>query len=178
MSKSKNYIFIGLKIIAWFIFVGLCIEAGALIVNFVISLYKPEIVKNLYEKLDLSMVYNESKWVYYGIYSFIISMSVFKALLFYYVIKLTMVLNLSNPFIQGVADQIRGISQLTLSIGIISYVGRQVLKNNERYGLDMATIEKFWADSEAFILMSAIIYVIATIFARGVELQNENELTV
>ena len=178
MSTYKNYIFIGLKVIAWIIFVGLCIEAGALVVNFVMSIFNPAIVKNLYEKLDLSDVYQKSTWVYYGIYSFIIALAVLKCLLFYYVIKLTMVLNLANPFVQTVADLIRDISQLTFSIGIISYIGQQIVKSHEHKGMIIHGIDRFWADSEAFILMAAVVYVIATIFARGVELQNENEYTI
>lgn len=54
MSKRNNYVFIGLQIVAWVIFVGLCIEAGALLVNFIYSLYKPDIIQNLYQKMDLS----------------------------------------------------------------------------------------------------------------------------
>ena len=53
MTKRNNLVFIGLQIVSWIIFVGLCIEAGALIVNFVYSLFKPEIVHNLYQKLDI-----------------------------------------------------------------------------------------------------------------------------
>ena len=52
MSKTNNFVFWGLYIVAWLIFVGLSIEAGGLIVNFFFSLYKPEFVQNLYEKLD------------------------------------------------------------------------------------------------------------------------------
>ena len=88
MSKKTNYLFIGLHIVAWVIFVGLCIEAGALIVNFIFSLFKPEIVHNLYQKLDLSDLYSRSKWSYYCMYSFIMVISVLKAYLFYIVIKL------------------------------------------------------------------------------------------
>ena len=39
-------------------------------------------------------------------------------------------------------------------------------------------LNQFWADSQAFILMAAVIYIIATIFKKGVEIQNENDLTV
>ena len=35
MSKRNNFVFKGLHIVAWIIFVGLCIEAGGLLVNFV-----------------------------------------------------------------------------------------------------------------------------------------------
>ena len=88
MSKTNNFVFTGLHIVAWVIFVGLCIEAGALIVNFIFSLYKPEIVQNLYQKLDLSEMYDRNKWAFYGIYSFILTISILKAVLFYIVILL------------------------------------------------------------------------------------------
>ena len=48
MSKTNNFVFWALYVIAWIIFVGLCIEAGGLIVNFVFHLYNPEIIQNLY----------------------------------------------------------------------------------------------------------------------------------
>jgi hypothetical protein len=64
MSKTNNFVFKGLKIVAWIIFVGLSIEAGGLIVNFIFNLYKPEFVQNLYQKLDLSEMYNRSKWTF------------------------------------------------------------------------------------------------------------------
>ena len=88
MSKRNNFVFKGLHIVAWVIFVGLCIEAGGLIVNFIFSIYKPEFVQNLYQKLDLSEMYNRSKWAFFGMYSFILFISLLKAYLFYIVIML------------------------------------------------------------------------------------------
>ncbi len=45
-------------------------------------------------------------------------------------------------------------------------------------GYEIDQLDQFWVDSQAFILMAAIVYVIATIFKKGIELQNENDLTV
>ncbi|MBA3971508.1 MAG: DUF2975 domain-containing protein [Bacteroidetes bacterium] len=178
MSKRNNFVFKGLHIVAWVIFVGLCIEAGGLAVNFFSSLYRPEFVQNLYQKLDLSQMYNHSKWAFFGMYSFILLISILKAYLFYVVIRLLIKLNLSKPFNSYVADQIIKISYYTLSIGLISYLARQTAKNLLHYGFEIDSLNQFWADSQAYILMAAVIYVIATIFSRGVEIQNENDLTV
>ena len=178
MSKRNNFVFIGLHIIAWVIFVGLCIEAGGLIVNFIFSIYKPEFVQNLYQKLDLSEMYNRSKWAFFGIYSFILFISLLKSYLFYIVVMLMHKIDLSNPFSSFVSEQITKISYCTFSIGIISYIARQVAKNIQHHGYAIENLNQFWADSQAFILMAAVIYVIATIFKKGVEIQNENELTV
>ncbi|MBK8846953.1 MAG: DUF2975 domain-containing protein [Bacteroidetes bacterium] len=178
MSKEKTYVFIGLQVVAWIIFVALCIEAGALLVNFVFSLFKPEIVKNLYEKMDLSDMYLRSKWAYFTMYTFLLCISFMKAFLFYLVIKMLMKLDLSKPFNSFVARQINLMSFFTLAIGLFGYIARQTAKDLMQKGYNVDSLEKFWGDSQAFILMAAVIYVIACIFAKGVELQNENDLTV
>jgi hypothetical protein len=178
MSKRNNFVFIALQIVAWIIFVGLCIEAGALIVNFIYSLFKPEIVHNLYQKLDLSQMYNLNKWVYFSMYGFILFIAILKACLFYVVIRLLLKLDLTRPFNSYVAGQIKILSYYTLSIGLICYIARQTAQSIQHYGFEVDALNQFWADSQAWILMAAVIYVIATIFSRGVELQTENELTI
>ncbi len=178
MSQRNNFLFKALNIVAWLIFVGLCIEAGGLIVNFVFSVFKPEIVGKLYQTLDLSSMYNQSKLAYYGIYSFVLSISVLKAVLFYIVIELLYKLDLSKPFSMFAAKKIALISYFTFSIGILSFIARQTAKNLSSHGYEIDKLSQFWVDSQAFILMAAVIYVIATIFKKGVDLQNENDLTV
>ncbi|WP_305660687.1 DUF2975 domain-containing protein [Daejeonella sp.] len=178
MEKKNNYVFTFLSIVAWVIFVGLCIEAGALIVNFLYSLFKPQIIQNLYQKLDLSELYTMSKWAYFNMYTFILAISILKAYLFYLVIILISKLDLARPFNSFVSKQITQISYFTLSIGLLSSLAQHTTKNLMHRGFEVDTLDRFWADSEAFILMSAIIYIIATIIKRGIEIQNENDLTV
>lgn len=178
MLKRSNIIFKGLNIIAWLIFIGLCVEAGGLIVNFIYSLFKPEVVQYLYQKLDLSEMYNRSKWAFFGMYSFILTISILKAFLFYLVIILLLKLDLSKPFNSFVARQISKISYYTLAIGLLSYIARQTAGYLLHHGFEIDALDQFWADSKAFILMAAVIYVIASIFTRGVEIQNENDLTI
>lgn len=157
---------------------GLSIEAGGLIVNFFFSLYKPEFVQNLYQKLDLIDMYKESKLAFFGIYSFILFISILKACLFYIVIRLMHKMDLSKPFNSFVSSQISQISYYTLSIGLLGYIARQSAKNLMHYGFVTDNLNQFWVDSQAFILMAAVVYVIATIFKKGIEIQNENDLTV
>ncbi|MBK9391313.1 MAG: DUF2975 domain-containing protein [Bacteroidetes bacterium] len=178
MTKRNNLVFIGLQIVSWVIFVGLCIETGAMIVNFVFSLFKPEFVRNLYQKLDLSQMYNTSKLIYFGMYGFILTISILKAYLFYVVVMLLHKIDMLKPFSSYVADQIKKISYITLEIGILSLIARETSQRMEYYGLESNKLNHFWEDGSAFLIMAAVIYVIATIFSRGVEIQNENDLTV
>ena len=178
MSNTNNFVFKGLKIVSWIIFVGLCIEAGGLIVNFIFSLYNPEFVPKLYQKLDLSDMYKRSQWAFFSMYSFILFISILKAYLFYLVIILVTKIDLSKPFNKFVSKQISKISYFTLSIGLLSYLARQSAKNLQHHGYDIDMLNQFWADGQAFILMAAVIYIIATIFSKGVEYQEELEETV
>jgi hypothetical protein len=178
MSKTNNFVFWFLYAIAWLIFVGLSIEAGALLVNLFFSIYNPEIIRNLYQKLDLMEMYQSSKFTFYGVYSFILIISVLKAMLFYAVIHLMHKMDLSKPFNTFVAKQILRISYFTLSIGVLSHIARQIVKSLTHHGFVPDNLNQFWVDSEAYILMGGVIYIIAIIFKKGIDIQNENELTV
>ena len=176
--ETKDVVFKGLKIVSWLIFIGLCIEAGGLIVNFIFSLIKPEFIHNLYQKLDLSEIYNSSKPIFFGMYGFILVISILKAVLFYIVILLITKIDLLKPFNNFVSKQIYSISYYTFSIGLISLIGKQLAKTLKHKGFVTDVLNQFWSDGQAFILMAAVIYVIAVIFSKGVEYQEELEETV
>ena len=178
MAKQNVIVFQFLKIAAWIIFVGLCIEAGKLGVNFLFSIFKPEFVKNLYEKIDLSEMYDRSEWVFYQMYSLVLTIAILKAILFYQVIILVTKIDLNSPFNQFVSDKIFKISYQTFSIGIISFIARQLAKNLAHKGFVVDILNQFWEDSQAYILMAAVVYVIATIFKKGIDIQTENDLTI
>ena len=146
--------------------------------NFFFHLYNPEMVQNLYQKLDLIKMYQDNEPAFFGIYSFILIISILKAILFYTVIRLMHKMNLSKPFSTFVEKQISLVSYYALSIGLLCYITNQVVKNLNHRDLVSDNLNQFLGDSEAFIFMGAVIYIIAQIFKRGVELQEENDLTV
>jgi hypothetical protein len=178
MTKNSTLVFKFLEVVVWIIFVGLCIETGALVVNFVYSLFNPLALKNLYNKLDLSDLYEQSQFVFFLIYSFILSISLLKAFLFYEVIKLIGKLDLQMPFSVFVSNQISRIRTVTFTIGLLSIIATKVVHNFSEKGFDVNQLNEYWTDGKAFILMSAVLIIIATIFKRGIELQSENDLTV
>lgn len=175
MSKTNNLVFTGLQIVAWIIFVGLCIQAGALLVNFVYSLFNPEIVKYLYNKLDLSALYQQDRSVYYLAYHFILIIAILKTVMFYWVVMLVTKLDLAKPFNSVVANRIKFIAYYALSIGFLSYLAE---KTAEKWGATGLALYEYWEGATAFILMGAVIYIIAAIFKKGVEIQEEVDLTV
>jgi hypothetical protein len=177
MANTNNIVFKGLLIIAWIIFVGLGIEAGGLVVNFVFSV-DADVLPKLYQKLNLIAMYNRSQWAFYGMYSFILVIAILKAYMFYIVVMLMHKINLQKPFSSFVSKQITKISYFTFSIGLLSYIASESAQNLQKRGFSIDELSQFWVDSEAFILMAAVIYIIAVIFAKGIEIQNDNDLTI
>jgi hypothetical protein len=57
MTKKDDFILKALNVVAWVIFIGLCVEAGALIFNFIFTLFKPIASNNIYKGLNLSELY-------------------------------------------------------------------------------------------------------------------------
>lgn len=178
MTKSNPIVWKILHIVSWIIFIGLCIQTGTLLFNYFYSLFNPIASHNLYLGLNLSELYNSNKNSYTHLFVIIILLSALKAIVFYFIIKLFLKLNLIKPFNIAVTDMIMNISYVTLAIGLFGIYVKYYTESIIHSGIDLSTINRFLVDSEAYLFMSAIIYVIALIFKKGIELQSENELTI
>ena len=178
MSKKNDFIFKALNVMSWIIFIGLCVEAGALIFNFGFTLFKPVATHNVYKGLDLAELYENQFNHYLGIMSFAIVLSLLKAYLFYLVVNIFEKLNLVKPFSQEIAKLIEKISFEAFAIAIVSVVANQYTHRLIEFGYKVSHIEAYWADIASFLMMAAIVFVISQIFNKGLEIQNENDLTV
>ena len=178
MEKNTDFLLKALNVIAWIIFIGLCIESGALIFNFTYSIYNPIVAHNIYKGLDLSGLQAKSFAHFIGLMSFIVLISTLKAYLFYLVVKIFLKLNFVKPFSVEIAKLIEKISFEVASIAIVGAIAKQYTKRLIHSGYDISNAQEYWNDTGAFLIMAATIYVIAQVFKKGIELQNENDLTV
>lgn len=178
MKKNSDTILKGLHIASWIIFIGLCIEAGALVFNFIFTFFKPVATHNVYNGLDLSRLYQKEFPHFVGIMSCIVLLALLKAYLFYLVVNLFSKLNFVSPFSIGIAKIIEKISYEALSIAIISVVAKQYAERLIQEGHELSETNTYWNDTAAFFMMAAIVYVISQIFKKGIELQQENDLTI
>lgn len=178
MTKSNDFIWNAIQVICWFIFAGLCVQTGALLFNYIYSLFRPIATNNLHLGLDLSVIYEQSITIYSVLFSLVIAISTLKAVVFYFVLRLFKKLKLVKPFTETVSALISNISYYAFSVGVLSYVAHQFTKNLSHKGYDVNVISRYWNDNDAYLMMAAILFVIALIFRKGIELQNESELTV
>ncbi|MBG6132016.1 ABC-type multidrug transport system fused ATPase/permease subunit [Aquimarina sp. EL_43] len=164
-----------MKIISWVIFIGLCIKLGAILISSTISLFvNEEAAENLYLGLDLSNLYSFSIQYYIMLLSLIISILAFKVYMFYLVIKIFSKIDFDKPFTPAVAHLISSISYVSLWIGLLAYFATRYSKRLLKKGV----VFEYDFGSSEFLFMAGIIFIIALIFKRGIEIQSENELTI
>jgi len=178
MSKNNDVILKVLHVLSWIIFIGLCIEAGALIFNFIFTLFKPIASHNIYKGLNLSEMYEKQFPHFIGVMSFIVVLALLKAYLFYLVVNIFQKLNLVKPFNIEIAKLIEKISFEAVTIAILTVIAQQYTLRLVDNGYEVSDVDNYWNDTAAFMMMAAILFVISQVFKKGIELQEENDLTV
>jgi hypothetical protein len=135
---------------------------------------KPWGGKHFYDKLDLYNLEQFDFWHYTLIIFFKAAICALEAYVAYLLIKVLSVIRLSNPFTMEVAVMLEKISYILFGTWVIAiFYSLHMAWLAER----VAGLEKNY-NSEEFIFMAAVVFVISQIFKKGVEIQSENELTV
>jgi len=179
MKSKTQPILKVLNVISWIIFIGLCIRTGAILFSFFVSLFmNAEGAKNLYNELNLSGLLNYDKVWYIIIVMMIVLISVLKAWIFYFVIKIFLKINFVNPFSEPVAKLISRIGYFALFIGILSIMATSYCNWLAKKGVVFPDLNHYIGMGVEHILFAGVIVFIAQVFKRGIEIQSENELTV
>lgn len=177
--KKKTIIMLSIvKVLSWIAFIGLCIKAGAILFTAILSAFNPAVSNDLYLGLDLSELYHFSQWQYAIMLSLLVFVSAIKAYIFYLVIQILMKLNVMQPFSKPISILIERISYLALIAGIFSHLGADYTAKRIDKGIGIHDLGQYWEGSDEFLFLAAVIFIIAQVFNRGMEIQSENELTI
>lgn len=174
MKTKTESILQAMNVLTWVVFIGLLVETGAYTVTYSISAVYPSIAKNLYLGLDLLALREQS----FSHYTLTLSLMIFllglKAYTAYLVIKILSKINLEQPFTQNMALLIEKVSTAIFIIWIVAMFSNAHTQWMCQNGL---TIPENWISGE-FIFLAGVIFIIAQIFKKGIEIQSENELTI
>jgi hypothetical protein len=182
MSKRNNYLRVILYVVAWIIFVGLGIEAGGFLVNTIATLaLTPEGAKRFWTQVDLSALYHHNLSYYITLTSLMCIAAILKAIMFFFIVSIfyDKKINLSKPFNESIRKFLLTITYFAIGIGFFSLWGTKYVKTIMSEGLKMPDLQSLRIDGgDVWLFMGVILLVIAQVFKKGIEIQNENELTV
>lgn len=171
-----------LQILSWIVFLGLCIEAGGILFNSIFSLaVNPNGAKQFWENLDLSNLYAHDKGHFFAQTLLMSIVAILKALLFYFIVKIfhDKKLNFEHPFTEEMKRFIANSGYIALGIGLFSNSGKNYAKWLISNNVVLPEIENiFFGGADVWFFMGLILFVIAAIFKKGIEIQSENDLMV
>lgn len=184
MSIKTDFFLKTLHVIAWIIFVGLCIDAGGLIVNTYVTLFiNPEASARFWGGMKLYPLYKFNQSHYVTFVSLLIIVAILKPILFYLIVNLfhKKKLNLSSPFNKTLGKHIFLLAYLAFGIGLFSGWGNNF--SNWLMGISNGSISESiqvstFEGADVWIFMGVILIIFALIFKKGIEIQSENEFTV
>ena len=164
-----------LSILSWIIFIGLCIQAGTIAFSFVMSIIKDNPQLSGMEMDTIILNEKDLTWfVFSGYFTLKFSLAALKAWLFYLVIQALTQLNVEEPFSKAIGDLILKMARTCLDIGILAVITHSYVKFTFYQQLSVG----FTNQDSNFFFLAGVLYVIAIIFRKGIELQAEQELTV
>jgi len=182
MSIKTDYILKALQVLTWIIFVGLCIEAGGFTTNTVATLMLgSDGAAKFWKEVDLTALYSYNQSHYVMLASIMIIATVLKALMFYFIVKIfhDKKFDLSKPFNEVMRRFVLMIAYLALGIGLFSFWGEKFVGQLVTQGVKLPDIMQLrLGGADVWLFMGVTLLVIAFIFKKGIEIQNEIDLTV
>jgi len=182
MSTKTDYFLKALHAVSWIIFIGVCIEAGGFIFNAIFTLIlNPAGAGKFWTEADLSELYHYNQSQYVTAISLMIIVAVLRATMFYIIVKIfyDKKLNLAQPFNETVRRFIGRIAYLALGIGLFSFWGAKFTAGLVNQGVKMPDLQHLrLGGADVWLFMGVTLLVIVQIFKKGIEIQNENDLTI
>lgn len=182
MEIRTDYIFKFLQILAYIIFIGLCFEAGGFLVNTIQTLFfNPEGTTKFWYLVDLSALYQFNESYYVSVATIMVIVATLKALMFYLIVRIfhNKAVNFTEPFNEAIQRTIANIGYIALGIGLFSGWGGEIVHGVVEQGVKMPDLQFLkLGGADVWFFMGITLLIFARIFKKGIDLQNENNLTV
>lgn len=173
--KTKTESILGtLNVLAWVAFFALMLQAGAYLFSFCMTIIHPEGAKNFYNGLNLYSLEQYSYFNYAITVLLMVGMTVLEAYTAYFIIKLLSGIKLKSPFTPEIAKLMETISKLIFGIWLLA----MAFDAHAIWMMELVPGLKEDITSGGFIFLAGVVFVLAQVFKKGVEIQSENELTV
>jgi hypothetical protein len=182
IKLSTSQILKTLYVVSWIIFIGVSTEAAGIVFNAIFTLVlNPSNAQFLWKEVDLTVLFKFDPGYFFTETLLMSIVAVMRALLFYLIVKILhdKKLNMSQPFTREMGSFIFIVSYLALGIGMFSLGGVKYTGWLIKLGVKMPDIQYLrLGGADVWLFMGVTLLVIAQIFKRGIDIQEENDLTV
>jgi Protein of unknown function (DUF2975) len=176
MKTQTEKILDVLRIVAWIALVGSIVLLSVKIAAFTLGLFAPSTNMTFSgTDIKLSGLRKEHLKEYIFAFSFLIVIAILNVQVWKNVKDVLYKINLKSPFSMETAMMLEKIGYFLLNIWIVGFIGDGYL---DYLSKRIDGVVKGIDIDFNYLFTAGIVYIISQIFKRGVELQEENELTV
>ncbi len=176
MRTKTEKILAVLKVFSYLALIGFAIECGSQIISLIVSFINPDLAKEFYRVNPV--IFNlrqNSNWFFVVAMVVVIVLAALKVGVWYRVIQLLSKLKFQTPFTRDVAARLEKIAFQLFAIWIVGVLGKIFFDWQAKItGESLDNI----IPSSGFLFIAGIVYIISQIFRRGIEIQEENQLTI
>ena len=153
------------------------ILCGSQLTTLVASFISPDWAKRTYE-VNLTLFGIREHSIPYYVYAMclVIAVSALKAFVWYVVYELLSKLKLQTPFSMEVEKKLERIAYVLFGVWIIGSIFWKIYISY--LSKDTGILLPANNSGDEYLFMAGIIYIISQVFKRGIEIQEENDLTV
>jgi len=157
----------------WFVCIGLLVKAGALLIPYGLSIFNEQAAKDLYKGMTL-FAFMDFSFIQYSMLVFYkVFLLCVQAYIAFQLTELLRDFNLASPFNDQVVKLMEKICIAIIFVWFIVLLHNIHLKILEKtVGLESNYLET------GSLIWLGMVYVLAQIFRRGIEIQSDNEYTI
>lgn len=176
--KTKTEIVLEvLKYLALVAAIGFSIECGAQILSFVASYINLDWAEKVYgTELVWFQIREMDTWYYIQLMSVIIATAAIKAWIWFLIFDLLLKLQLKSPFSLFVTNRLETISYMLFSVWLVMTLTGKSYSHNLVKATGIELSGKYI--SHEYFFIAGIVFILSQIIKRGIEMQEENQLTV
>jgi hypothetical protein len=153
------------------------IICGGQLTTLVSSFINPVWAKHTYQvDLDIYGIRDHSVAYFVFAMSLVIVVSAFKSLIWWVVFALLAKLRLQTPFSMEIEQKLERVAYLLLGVWIVSSIFWKIYIYYLVRDTGVQLPPHFNGDE--YLFLAGIMYIISQVFKRGIEIQEENQLTV
>jgi TRAP-type mannitol/chloroaromatic compound transport system permease small subunit len=173
-TTNINRILKGINVLAWLALIIFAVEVVGVSGCYAISYLNPEKAAHIYKGWDLYPLKHFSSIHFTLAVIFSVALSAIKAFTCFLIIRILQKVKLVNPFTLQVTTLIGKISFILVLTSLLA----ALINFHARWIFNETGIREAKPDAFGYIFVAGLVFVIAQIFKRGVEIQTENDLTV
>ncbi len=179
MSSKTAKILKATYVLFYLAFIALCILTGSLLFNYFYSQFiNPIAAFNLNQGLNLADLMSKDPANFHLLMWLLILIAATKALMFYFIIKIPYTLNISQPFTADISQKILHACYAAFGSSVLLAAASKLSERITGRGITLVKIENLVSGGGEFLMMACILFFVAYIFKRGIEIQTENDLTI